>query len=36
MSKEELVEYARQRNISPANAGMTKDEIRASIDEAEK
>jgi hypothetical protein len=35
MTKEELLDYARSRDISPANGGMTKDELRASIDEAE-
>jgi hypothetical protein len=35
MTKDELLDYARSRDISPANGGMTKDELRASIDEAE-
>jgi hypothetical protein len=34
MTKAELLEYARERNISPANNDMSKDEIRASIDAA--
>jgi hypothetical protein len=35
MSKEQLIDYARERGISPANRDMSKAEIRASIDEAE-
>ena len=34
MTKDELLEVARQRGVSPANAAMTKDEIRESIDNA--
>ena len=34
MTKDELLAYAQQIGASPANAGMTKDEIRASIDTA--
>ena len=34
MTKDELLAYAKERDISPANAAMTKDEIRASIDNA--
>jgi hypothetical protein len=32
MTKEELLDYARERGVSPANRDMTKDEIRAGID----
>jgi hypothetical protein len=35
MTKAQLLEYAQERGISPANAAMSKDEIRASIDAAE-
>jgi hypothetical protein len=35
MTKEQLLEYARSKGYSPANAGMSKDEIRATIDENE-
>ena len=35
MTKAELLDYARERGISPANEAMNKDEIRASIDEHE-
>ena len=34
MTKDELLEYARSVGASPANASMTKDELRASIDAA--
>ena len=34
MTKEELLEFARERGISPANAAMSKAEIRESIDTA--
>jgi hypothetical protein len=34
MTKEQLLDYARAHEITPANAAMTKDEIRASIDAA--
>ena len=34
-SKDELLEYARQIGASPANNAMTKEELQASIDEAE-
>jgi len=34
MTKEELLDYARARGISPANAAMSKQEIRDSIDAA--
>jgi hypothetical protein len=33
MTKDELLAYAQELGVSPANAGMTKDEIRAGIDE---
>jgi hypothetical protein len=32
MSKDELLAYAQQLGVSPANAGMTKDELRAGVD----
>jgi hypothetical protein len=32
MTKDELLEYAQQLGVSPANAGMTKDELRAGVD----
>jgi len=32
MSKDELLAYAQQLGVTPANAGMTKDELRAGID----
>jgi len=32
MSKEQLLELAASLGVTPANAGMTKDEIRAGID----
>jgi hypothetical protein len=35
MTKDQLLEYAQSRGISPANAGMTKDELKASIQAAE-
>jgi len=31
MTKDQLLAYAQERGISPANAAMTKDEIKASI-----
>jgi hypothetical protein len=31
-TKDELLAYAHQIGASPANAGMTKDELQASID----
>ena len=34
MTKDELLAYASEIGASPANASMTKDDIRASIDEA--
>ena len=34
MTKDELLAYAKDRGISPANAAMSKDEIRESIDNA--
>jgi hypothetical protein len=34
MTKNELLAYAEQHDISPANAGMTKEELRAAINEA--
>ncbi len=36
MSKDELLDYARARGISPANAAMSKQDIRDSIDAAER
>jgi hypothetical protein len=36
MSKQELLEYAQARGISPANNDMTKAEIRESIAAAEE
>jgi hypothetical protein len=33
MSKDELLAYAQELGVSPANASMTKDELRAGIDE---
>jgi hypothetical protein len=35
MTKAELLELARERGISPANAAMSKDELRESIQAAE-
>jgi hypothetical protein len=35
MTKDQLLSYAQSKGISPANASMTKDEIRASIEDAE-
>jgi len=35
MTKDELLAYAQQLGASPANAGMTKDELRASIEQVE-
>jgi hypothetical protein len=32
MSKDELLAYAQELGVSPANASMTKDELRAGID----
>jgi hypothetical protein len=32
MTKAQLLEYAQSRGYSPANAAMSKDEIRATID----
>jgi hypothetical protein len=34
MTKDELLNFAREREISPANAAMSKAEIRESIDTA--
>jgi hypothetical protein len=34
MTKDQLLAYAQERGISPANASMSKDDIRASIDAA--
>jgi hypothetical protein len=31
MTKDQLLEYAQSRGISPANAAMSKDELKASI-----
>jgi hypothetical protein len=31
MTKDQLLDYAQSRGISPANAAMSKDEIKASI-----
>lgn len=36
MSKDELLAYAQSLGISPANASMTKDELRASIEASEE
>jgi hypothetical protein len=33
MTKDELLEYAQELGVSPANAGMSKAEIREGIDE---
>jgi hypothetical protein len=35
MTKDELLAYGQELGITPMNAGMTKDEIRAAIDEHE-
>jgi hypothetical protein len=35
MTKDELLEHARTLGVSPANAAMTKDELRAGIDAKE-
>jgi hypothetical protein len=35
MTKQQLLEYAQSKGYSPANAAMSKDEIRATIDENE-
>ena len=35
MTKDELLDYARSIGASPANASMTKDELRDAIDEVE-
>ena len=32
MTKDELLAYAQELGVTPANAGMTKDELRAGID----
>jgi len=32
MTKDELLERAQELGVTPANAGMTKDELRAGID----
>ena len=32
MTKDELLAYAQQIGVSPANASMTKDDLRAGID----
>jgi hypothetical protein len=32
MTKQQLLEYAQSKGYSPANAAMSKDEIRATID----
>lgn len=32
MTKDELLAYAQQLGVSPANASMTKDELRAGVD----
>ena len=32
MTKDQLLAYAQQIGVSPANASMTKDELRAGID----
>jgi hypothetical protein len=34
LSKDELLAYAQSIGVSPANAGMTKDELRAGIEDA--
>jgi hypothetical protein len=34
MTKAELLEHAKQLGVSPANNDMTKEELRAAIDEA--
>ena len=34
MTKDELLEVARERGVSPANAAMSKDELREAIDAA--
>ena len=34
MTKAELLAYAREQGVSPANNDMTKDELRAAIDDA--
>jgi hypothetical protein len=35
MTKAELLAYAQQLGVTPANNAMSKDELRAAIDEAE-
>jgi len=35
MTKAELLDYAKQLGVSPANNDMTKEELRAAIDEHE-
>ena len=32
MTKPQLLDYAQQLGVSPANAGMTKEELRAGVD----
>jgi len=32
MTKPQLLDYAQQLGITPANAGMTKEELRAGVD----
>ncbi len=34
MTKDELLDYAHAHGVSPANASMTKDELRDSIEDA--
>jgi len=36
MTKEQLLERATQLGVTPANAGMTKDELKAGIEQAER
>jgi hypothetical protein len=36
MTKDELLAYAKEVGASPANAAMTKDELRAAIEAAEE
>jgi hypothetical protein len=35
-TKEELLAYAIELGVSPANAGMTKDELKAGIEQAQR
>ena len=35
-TKDELLAYAIDLGVTPANAGMTKDELRAGIEQAER